>query len=172
MTVKQIEQLIEKYFQAETTREEERLLRHWFSNQHPLPPHLAAYRPWFAMLETESKRTTSDDFAERLQKKLQSAPRTGRIAPMWVARLSRVAAAAALLAIAYFAAHTWQTQLTPHSQSAIVLAEGEIDDPVLAYQQTMAALEFLTDRMEASRRQAVKSIQHVAVIERVLKTDR
>ncbi len=172
MTVKQIENLVEKYFQAETTREEERLLRQWFSKQTQLPPQLAAYRPWFAMLEAESKRTTSEDFAERLQQKLQAGSRTGRLVPMWASRLGRVAAVAALLVVAYFAVQTWQAQLAPRSPSALVLTEGEIDDPELAYQQTMAALEFLTHRMEASRRRAAESIQHVAVIERVLKTDR
>ncbi len=173
MTVRQIEALVEKYFQAETTLEEERLLRQWFSEQHELPPHLEACRPWFVMLEHERRRTTSADFAERLQKKIQAtpAPAPARVVPLWTRRLTQVAAIAALLVMAVFVARNWQEVSSQHRQSAIVLTEGEIDDPELAYQQTIAALEFLTSRMDAGRRKAAEEIKRVELIDRVIKTN-
>lgn len=171
MTVQQIETLVEKYFQAETTLEEERQLREWFSRQRELPPHLEACRPWFLMLEEERQRTTSADFAERLQRKIEATPAPARVVPLWTRRLMQVAAVGLMLLMAVFVARMWQAAPTHHNQSAIVLAEGEIDDPELAYQQTMAALEFLTSRMEAGRRKAAEEIRHVEIIERVIKTD-
>ncbi len=171
MTVQQIETLVEKYFRAETTLDEERRLREWFSRQRELPPHLEACRPWFLMLEQERRRTTSADFAERLQEKIKATAAPARVLPLWTRRLTQVAAVVLVLVMAVFAARIWQAEPAHHQQSAIVLAEGEIDDPELAYQQTMAALEFLTSRMEAGRRKAAEEVKRVEIIERIIKTD-
>ncbi len=171
MTVQKIETLVEKYFRAETTLEEERQLREWFSRQRELPPHLEGCRSWFLMLEQERQRSTSADFAERLQRKIEATTAPARVRPLWTRRLMQVAAIALVLLMAVFVARIWQGASAHHQQSAIVLAEGEIDDPELAYQQTMAALEFLTSRMETGRRKAAEEIKRVEIIDRVIKTD-
>lgn len=50
-----MEELLNKYFEGETSCEEERELRRFFT-QGPVPEHLQAYRPMFAFFEEESKR--------------------------------------------------------------------------------------------------------------------
>lgn len=50
-----MEELLNKYFEGETSCEEERELRRFFT-QGPVPEHLQAYRPIFAFFEEESKR--------------------------------------------------------------------------------------------------------------------
>lgn len=49
-----IEELVDRYFEGETSCEEERELRRFFNNER-VPEHLEAYRPLFAYIEQEAK---------------------------------------------------------------------------------------------------------------------
>lgn len=49
-----IEELVDRYFEGETSCEEERELRRFFNNER-VPEHLKAYRPLFAYIEQEAK---------------------------------------------------------------------------------------------------------------------
>lgn len=49
-----IEELLNKYFEGETSCEEERQLRQAFT-QGMIPPHLEVYRPMFAFLDKENR---------------------------------------------------------------------------------------------------------------------
>lgn len=49
-----IEELLDKYFEGETTCEEERQLRQYFT-QGMVPGHLEVYRPMFAFFDEEKK---------------------------------------------------------------------------------------------------------------------
>lgn len=53
--MKEIEELLNKYFEGETTCEEERALRRFFTEEF-VPEHLQMYRPIFAFFETEHTR--------------------------------------------------------------------------------------------------------------------
>jgi len=65
MDYKYIEQLIERYFQAETTLQEEQILRTFFAQaEEELPGSLAVYAPLFATLA--EKETLGDDFDKRM----------------------------------------------------------------------------------------------------------
>ena len=50
-----IEELLNKYFEGETSCEEERELRHFFT-QGIVPKHLKEYSPLFAFLEKENRQ--------------------------------------------------------------------------------------------------------------------
>lgn len=66
MDYKYINQLLERYWQGETTLEEEQILRSFFS-QLCVPEELAKYRPLFVYEQTEPKADRlGDDFDERL----------------------------------------------------------------------------------------------------------
>lgn len=66
MDYKYINQLLERYWQGETTLEEEQILRSFFS-QLCVPEELAKYRPLFVYEQTEPKADClGDDFDERL----------------------------------------------------------------------------------------------------------
>ncbi|KAA6350297.1 hypothetical protein EZS27_002263 [termite gut metagenome] len=51
------EKLLEKYFEGRTTREEEKKLRSLFSHDKFLPEHLQVYRPLFAYVDEEVRRS-------------------------------------------------------------------------------------------------------------------
>ena len=58
MDYKYIEQLLESYWQGETTLQEEAILRNFFSQQ-DIPEHLRKYK---ALFTYEKKRPLGDDF--------------------------------------------------------------------------------------------------------------
>ena len=66
MDYKYINQLLERYWAAETTLEEEEILRTFFS-QADIPAELETYRPLFVYEQTEPKTDVlGDDFDEKI----------------------------------------------------------------------------------------------------------
>jgi hypothetical protein len=61
MDTKKIEQLLEKYFEGETSLEEEKMLRNYFATE-DIPDHLTSYRDQFRYIKELSQSATSDDF--------------------------------------------------------------------------------------------------------------
>ena len=65
MDYKYIEQLLEKYWNCETSVEEEQILRSFF-RQKELPEHLLRYKSLFAYQEAEKEVKLGDDFDSRI----------------------------------------------------------------------------------------------------------
>ena len=61
--MKDIETLLNKYFEGETTCEEERRLRRFFA-EGLVPEHLEVYRPMFAFFEAEQEECNAGDMPE------------------------------------------------------------------------------------------------------------
>lgn len=61
MDPKKIEQLLERYFEGETSLEEEKILRNYFTAE-DIPDHLASYRAQFQYINELSQSVASDDF--------------------------------------------------------------------------------------------------------------
>ena len=67
MDYKYIEQLLERYFNAETSLEEERILRTFFS-QTELPANMQQWKPLFTNIEEQE---LGDDFDARMLEMIQ-----------------------------------------------------------------------------------------------------
>lgn len=65
MDYKYIEQLLEKYWNCETSIEEEQILRSFF-HQKEVPAHLLRYKLLFAYQEAEKEVKLGDDFDSRI----------------------------------------------------------------------------------------------------------
>lgn len=65
MDYRYIEQLLERYWNCETSVEEEQILRAFF-RQKELPAHLRRYQSLFAFEDEESKKQLGSDFDERI----------------------------------------------------------------------------------------------------------
>ena len=61
MDYKYIEQLLERYWNCETSLEEEQILRSFF-RQKEVPAHLLRYKQLFAYLDVEKEKGLGDDF--------------------------------------------------------------------------------------------------------------
>lgn len=57
--MKQVEELLDKYFEGETSIEEEKWLKEYFRTTFVLPPHLEQYRSLFGYFENERTITSS-----------------------------------------------------------------------------------------------------------------
>jgi hypothetical protein len=89
-----VQQLIESYFQGETSLQEEARLRQYFS-QPEIDERLRPYQPLFRFLETEQERTTSSSFDEQW-----TAPPQARIRRLRAPRLGWYVNIAAMLVLA------------------------------------------------------------------------
>ena len=96
MDYKYIEQLLERYWQCETTVAEERILREFFS-QDDVPAALSAYRDLFRYEADEQQTALGSDFDRRVLEQIEEP----------VVRLQR---------------NTWQRRLMPFVRAAAVVA--------------------------------------------------
>ena len=116
MDYKYIEQLLERYWEANTTPQEENILRAFFS-QDMLPEHLAQYQPLFVYEQTAAnEQPLGDDFDRRMLERIgqstaeaekkvvvkaQRITMASRLRPLF-----RAAAAVAIVAVLGTAAQT------------------------------------------------------------------
>lgn len=106
MDYKYIEQLLERYWECQTTLEEEAILRSFFA-QADIPASLLPYRDLFLAEEAMSHEHLSDDFDQRLSALLQvtaqeevDSTASHNIVPItWVQRLRPLYRAAAMVAV-------------------------------------------------------------------------
>lgn len=106
-SVKNIEKLLERYLEAETTIAEENRLQEFFSNEE-VPAHLEQYRPMFQYFQIAKQ--------ERYTKEVPLKPGRKRTYLRWVS----VAAVAVLLVGVYF---NEQTRITSGNQFAALEEE-------------------------------------------------
>jgi hypothetical protein len=97
MDYKYIEQLLERYFQCESTLKEEEILRSFFS-QEDVPVWLMKYQTLFAY-EAEKEQLLGDDFDERILEMIeQNEPVKARVLTL-TQRLKPLLKAAAVVAV-------------------------------------------------------------------------
>lgn len=95
MDYKYIEQLLERYWQCETTLQEEQILRTFFS-QEELPADLRRYQPLFTA-GNEQSEPLGDDFDSRVLDTIGDQPVAKTVT--WGTRLMPLFRAAAIVAI-------------------------------------------------------------------------
>ncbi|WP_412985850.1 hypothetical protein [Pontimicrobium sp. IMCC45349] len=128
MVLDNIEQLLEKYENAETTLQEEQQLKDYFS-QETVAPHLEMYKPMFTyFLQTQKEQYTKD---------VPLKPKKTINLYRWIS----VAAVAVLMFGIY-------TQVGNSSKSI----EGQLnDEQLLAYNQTVEAFNLLSSNFNKSK---------------------
>ena len=94
MDYKYIEQLLERYWEGETTLQEEAILRTFFS-QDDMPEHLRKFQPLFSM---EKEESLGDDFDARILESIGDDEPKAKIITL-TSRLKPLFKAAAVVAI-------------------------------------------------------------------------
>ena len=97
MNAQQIEQLLQRYWEAETTVDEERQLRQFF-NGNDVPQHLMRYKDLFAYEAFMQDEHLGSDFDERLLKQIEMPVVKARRVSIF-SRLAPIAKAAAAVAV-------------------------------------------------------------------------
>lgn len=154
MDYKYIEQLIERYFQCETTLQEEQILRAFFAqNEQELPQPLQQYKPLFSAMETED--VLGDDFDERLLALTVEAdePKQVTVKARTISmgeRLRPLFRAAAIVAIVLTLGNAMNiTFRQDDSQNGDDINYADYkdtyDDPAMAYDKIEDALQLISD---------------------------
>lgn len=157
MSHKEITQLLDRYFEGETTLQEEAQLRTFF-NRKDVPESLRSYQPMFQFFEAERNVKLDDVFEERLLQQLeqQTQPRLQvRYLRVWMA------SAAAILLIALAAWWMYPQLTAPEPQpvaQAIDWSKYEPETPEEAYQVLKASLNRTSAELNRGASTAVKKV--------------
>lgn len=119
MDYKYIDQLLSRYWEGETTLEEEQILRSFFS-QEAVPAELQKYRALFAYEQSEVKDDVlGDDFDERILALTQEQPVVKARVVSFRQRLAPLFKAAAIVAIVLTLTNAAQFSFTPKDNVSV-----------------------------------------------------
>lgn len=137
MDYKYIEQLLERYFEAETTLKEEHILKAFFEqNEEDLPHELRCYRDLFSALQQEEM--LGSDFDAHILQMTEGTPQVKARTISLVERLRPLMRAAAVVAILLTLStalnQSFKDDTTWANQSDYALRyESTSDEPAIAY---------------------------------------
>ena len=154
MDYKYITQLLDRYWQGETTLEEEQILRSFFS-QLCVPEELAKYRPLFLYEQTEPKADClGDDFDERMMSIIDEPKEVRAQRVRLSQRFAPLFKAAAMVAIVL--------TLSQAAQLSFQSSEGAAVPEQVSTRPTGGAQVALTDtaRIDSLKKDAVPTIEH------------
>lgn len=152
MDLDRIEGLLAKYWECETSLEEEKELRAFF-NQPDVPEKLKAAAPLFEYYEAEAgPRTLDSSFDDRVLDQLTSIPaeRKGKVRKLFY-DLARVAAVGLILLTAtYFIREQYlEDKDDPYMADTF-------EDPKQAFEETKKALMMISKNFNKGRKEAKK----------------
>jgi hypothetical protein len=147
--------LLEKYFDGETSLEEEAQLRAYFKGE-AVDDELRVYQPLFQHFVQEQGVALSNDFDDKLLQKLGA--NEAKVVQMrnWPKQLLRIAAVGAVLLIAMVA--IWKPQ-PPAQQASIDWSKYEITDERQAYEETLKALRLVSSKLKKGTEKATHEVE-------------
>ena len=163
MTTQDIQQLLDKYFEGETSLDEETRLKAYFQGK-TIDPAFQAFQPLFRFLDSERQTALSPAFEEKLLSKIQSEKQL-RIRRIMIP-LSRIAAVAVLL-LGIFILFPKK----PHPAEAVAINweqyEPETDEEAIA--EATAALKLLAAKLNGSAKTASENLDKIHVSNKIFK---
>lgn len=153
-----LNELLEKYWEGETSLQEERALKSYFELG-PVHPDHKAYAPLFQMFKKEQAETLEADLGAMIKMEVHNSVNTGPAAFFKTRnlypRLRMIAAGLALLLTVGFIVNKF-VKTDP------VLASHEVEDPEEALRVTMDALAFLGVKLNEGTDSVNKNMKKVS----------
>jgi hypothetical protein len=140
MELKEIKKLLDKFYEGETSLEEEHLLRNFFKNS-PVPDDLAADKELFTQMYQEQQNVPENvDLVQKLHRTIDNhvkrENKTRRLNIFY--KVSSVAAGIAIIVVSYLV--IVQNNKKP-------LANDTYEDPKVAYEQVKRTLLYISQNL-------------------------
>ncbi len=156
MDYKYIEQLLERYWQCETSVEEEAILRIFFS-QAQVPSHLMPYKRLFVSEKMWQEVRTGEDFAARILKRIEEDEPVKARKVTWACRMKPFYKAAACVAIILTlgkaAESSFPREAGGESDYNYENYQDSYNDPEMAYDQISDALQMVSQSLSEASEQ-------------------
>jgi len=147
MDYKHIEDLLQKYWNAETSLQEEQELKLFFSNE-TVPEHLKEAANLFRYFEMQKNVRMQDDaFDRNLKQKIKPQ---GKSISMSFPQVARIAAGLFVVIAATFFIHQEVQKAYPDEQ------EDTYNDPQVAFEETKKALMMISKSFNKAQKEASK----------------
>ena len=151
--LKHIEELLEKYYNGETSLEEERKL-HWYFQTQDIPMHLKPDAEIFRYHYEQTREEASPDLTEKLSKLIDEKGRKSRfLLPVRSIRIISGIAASILILLALWIGIGRDFM----QQRSLGRFADTFDDPQLAYLETKKALLLVSEKLNTG----TKELQHL-----------
>ncbi len=149
MDLHDVERLLEKYWQTETTLEEEEQLRAFFANG-PVPPQLNAAADLFAFFQSEKSKTLAQNFDGAVTKQLKARQGGKLVSMIGYGNMARIAAGIAVVVAATFLIRQEIRKNYPQE------VQDTFTDPQLAFEETKRALQMISNSFGKAKKEASK----------------
>ena len=166
MRVEEIKILLDKYFEAETSLQEEALLNEYF-NGNDVDADLKQFQSLFQFLKVEkdvllSETATNKVLEIKKEDKKLSVLRGGKVVGLWW----RAAAAVMILGVSTFLINRQFNQTVKHcvADNCRVKVFDENDDPEKALAEVQAALKLVSKKMKKGTDETSHGMKKVRVV--------
>ncbi|HMQ49940.1 MAG TPA: hypothetical protein PKA00_21065 [Saprospiraceae bacterium] len=173
MDNKRINTLIDRYFEGETSLQEEAQLRRYFS-QDEVPAELEKYQTLFQYFSGEAQAELGQDFDERLFQQIEALDKKQPISAQAKIRslhfyLVRVAAVVVLALGVWWTVQHHLPKAAAEETAAVDWSKYEVKDPQQAFKLTAAALHKASAELNQGANMAAKEVDNLKEITRFLK---
>lgn len=165
MDSEKLEELIKKYWDCETSLEEEQQLREYFCGEN-IPEPWRETAALFRYFDEQKSKTVEPRFDETVVNRIKALPRKreGKVVK-WVSASLRIAAGVAvLLAAIYFVRQELR-------KDQVLAAEDTFDDPQEAFEETKKALLMISKGFGRAEQQVKKINMFNEAQEKIQTTD-
>jgi hypothetical protein len=160
-----VQNLLAKYFEGNTSLREEADLRDYFNGE-TVSKELEPYRTLFRFFENEKQLELGNSFDDKLLQQLKKEDKSFKIRSL-IPHTIRIAAAITLLVGAFF---LYQTINKPQNNlTSIAWGNHEIKDPQLAFEQTKIALLLVSSKLNGGASKAAKEVEKIQKISKFFK---
>ena len=144
MELNKIEEIVEKYFEGESTVNEEKILQHYFSSGN-VAPHLEQYTTLFTYFVTAKNEQYTEDVSTFKTLKLQKSSK--KVNFLWFS------VAASVLILMGIGVYFFYASESLNTKEGL----GTYDDPKIAFEETQRALNLLSNNVNVG----IESVQYV-----------
>lgn len=149
MDLHEVERLLEKYWQTETTLEEEQKLRDFFTTGH-VPASLKGAADLFAFFQAEKSKSLEQNFDGAVTKQLKARQGGKVIAMIGFGNMARIAAGIVVVVAATFLIRQEIRKNYPKE------VQDTYTDPQLAFEETKRALQMISNTFGKAKKEASK----------------